>query len=80
MTPFHEFAIVFAALFVITNPLGNLGVFVSITEGDSEQFKKQQALKASLYSFALLFVFLYVANIFLNFLELPSMAFKLVVA
>jgi multiple antibiotic resistance protein len=67
MTPFHEFAIVFAALFVITNPLGNLGVFVSITEGDSEQFKKQQALKASLYSFALLFVFFVCGKYILEF-------------
>jgi multiple antibiotic resistance protein len=57
MTPFHEYAIVFAALFVITNPLGNLGVFASITEGDSDAFKKKQALKASIYSFTLLFVF-----------------------
>lgn len=57
MSPFHEFAIVFAALFVITNPLGNIGIFVSITKGDTEAFKKQQALKAAFYSFCLLFVF-----------------------
>ena len=57
MTPFHEFAMVFAALFVITNPIGNLGVFISITEGDSETFRKQQAKKAAIYSFGLLFVF-----------------------
>ncbi len=54
MTPFHEFAMVFAALFVITNPIGNLGVFISITEGDSETFRRQQAKKAA---FGLLFVF-----------------------
>jgi multiple antibiotic resistance protein len=57
MSPIQEFGVVFAALFVITNPLGNLGVFVSITKGDSEKFKKQQAFRAALYSFALLFVF-----------------------
>ena len=67
MTPLHEFAIVFAALFVITNPLGNLGVFVSITKGDTEQFKKQQAFKAALYSFALLFVFFIAGKYILEF-------------
>jgi multiple antibiotic resistance protein len=57
LTYFHQFAVVFVALFVITNPLGNLGVFVSITKGDSPSYKKQQALKASIYSFGLLFIF-----------------------
>ena len=57
MTPFQEFSFVFAALFVITNPIGNLGVFVSITEGDSDAYRRSQALKAAIYSFALLFVF-----------------------
>ena len=67
MTPFHEFAIVFAALFVITNPLGNLGIFVSITQGDTESFKKQQAMKAAFYSFCLLFVFFIAGKYILEF-------------
>jgi len=67
MVPFHQFAIVFIALFVITNPLGNLGVFVSITNGDTEAFKKQQAMKASIYSFLLLFVFFVAGKYILEF-------------
>ncbi len=64
---FDHFAIVFVALFVITNPFGNIGVFVSLTEGDSEAFKKQQALKAAIYSFILLFVFFVAGKYILNF-------------
>jgi len=67
MTPIHEFAVVFASLFVITNPLGNLGVFVSITKGDSEPFKKKQAMKASFYSFLLLFIFFIGGKYILDF-------------
>ena len=67
MTPFHQFSIVFAALFVITNPLGNLGVFISITEGDSEAFRKRQALKAAVYSFCLLFTFFVGGKFILEF-------------
>jgi len=67
MSPLNEFAVVFAALFVITNPLGNLGVFVSITEGDTEAFKKWQAMKASIYSFGLLFIFFIGGKYILNF-------------
>ena len=64
---FDHFTIVFVALFVITNPFGNIGVFVSLTEGDSEAFKKQQALKAAIYSFILLFVFFVAGKYILNF-------------
>ncbi len=67
MSPFHEFAVVFAALFVITNPLGNLGVFLSITEGDTEAFKKRQAMKASIYSFGMLFIFFIGGKYILDF-------------
>lgn len=67
MSPLQEFGVVFAALFVITNPLGNLGVFVSITKGDTEEFKKMQALKAALFSFALLFVFFIGGRFILEF-------------
>ena len=67
MEPIHEFAVVFTALIVITNPLGNLGAFVSITEGDTEEFKKKQALKAAVYSFFLLFVFFIGGKYILNF-------------
>lgn len=67
MSAIHHFAIVFAALFVITNPFGNIGVFVSLTEGDSDSFKKQQAMKAAFYSFGLLFVFFVGGQYILNF-------------
>jgi len=67
MSPLHEFAIVFAALIVITNPLGNLGAFISITEGSSESFKKKQAKKAAIYSFFLLFVFFIAGRYILEF-------------
>ena len=67
LTYFHQFAVVFVALFVITNPLGNLGVFVSITKGDSQSYKKQQALKAAIYSFGLLFIFFVGGKYILHF-------------
>ena len=53
----HQFIAIFVSLFVITDPFGNVGIFLSLTEGDSEQFRQKQALKGAVYSFFLMFVF-----------------------
>jgi multiple antibiotic resistance protein len=53
----QHFITVFISLFVITDPFGNIGIFLSITDGDGEAFRRKQAFKGSLYSFLLMFVF-----------------------
>ncbi len=53
----QHFVAIFISLFVITDPFGNVGIFLSITDGDDESFRRKQAFKGSLYSFLLLFVF-----------------------
>ena len=53
----QHFIAIFISLFVITDPFGNIGIFLSITEGDDESFRNKQAFKGSLYSFGLMFVF-----------------------
>ncbi len=53
----QHFIAIFISLFVITDPFGNIGIFLSITEGDDASFRRKQAFKGSLYSFLLMFVF-----------------------
>jgi multiple antibiotic resistance protein len=53
----HQFIAIFISLFVITDPFGNIGIFLSITDGDDAQYRRTQALKGSIYSFLLMFVF-----------------------
>ena len=53
----QQFIAIFISLFVITDPFGNIGIFLSITEGDDEKCRRKQAMKGSLYSFILMFVF-----------------------
>lgn len=53
----QQFIAIFISLFVITDPFGNIGIFLSITEGDDEKSRRRQAFKGSLYSFVLMFVF-----------------------
>jgi len=57
----------FVSLFVITDPLGNVGIFLSITEGDNQATRHRQALKGSIYAFFLLAAFLYAGTHILDF-------------
>ena len=53
----QQFIAIFISLFVITDPFGNVGIFLSITDGDDVTYRRTQALKGSIYSFVLMFVF-----------------------
>jgi len=53
----QHFIAIFVSLFVITDPFGNVGIFLSITDGGDEAFRRKMAFKGSLYSFLLMFVF-----------------------
>ena len=57
MELWHDFVAIFIALFVMTDPLGNVAIFLGITEGDGLAVRRRQALKAAIYVFLLLFVF-----------------------
>ena len=53
----QQFIAIFISLFVITDPFGNIGIFLSITDGDDATYRRTQALKGSIYSFLLMFIF-----------------------
>lgn len=55
------------SLIVITNPLSKLPLFVSLTQGMSEERRRQQALWAGIYSAAIMLVSLAGGNMLLAF-------------
>jgi multiple antibiotic resistance protein len=55
------------ALLPITNPVSTAAVFMSITGGDSTENRRKQALKGSLYAFAILIVFLITGTLIMEF-------------
>lgn len=57
----------FMALLPICNPLGNAAIFLSITEGDSLEFRHQQARKGAIYMFALLILFATTGTVLMHF-------------
>jgi len=54
-------------LFAIVNPFGAVPVFVSLTQNDSNSWKRNQAMKGSIGMVAILTVFLIIGTHLLNF-------------
>lgn len=67
----------FVSLFVITDPFGNVGIFLSITEGDDEATRRKQAFRGNLYALLLLLAFLYGGTYILEFFGITLNAVNL---
>lgn len=77
MEYWHDFVTIFVALFVITDPFGNVGIFLSITEGDDLATRRKQAMKASFYVFLLLFVFFVAGTYIMHFFGITLDAIRI---
>ncbi len=67
---FAEFLATFVALIAIIDPLGNVGVLVSITEGDSHEKRSNQVRRGHLYAVILLMSFYLVGGPIMNFFHI----------
>lgn len=65
------------SLIVITNPLSKLPLFVSLTQGMSEDRRRQQALWAGIYSAAIMLVSLAGGNMLLAFFGISYGAMRI---
>ena len=65
------------SLIVITNPLSKLPLFVSLTQGVSEERRRQQALWAGIYSAAIMLVSLLGGNMLLAFFGISYGAMRI---
>ncbi len=65
------------SLIVITNPLSKLPLFVSLTQGMSEERRRQQALWAGIYSAAIMLVSLAGGNMLLAFFGISYGAMRI---
>ena len=74
---FELFLGAFVSLLVITDPFGNVGIFLSITEGDDLKSRRQQALRGNLYALLLLLAFLYGGTYILEFFGITLNAVNL---
>ncbi|RDC63837.1 MarC family protein [Adhaeribacter pallidiroseus] len=60
----------FSALFSVVNPFGAMPVFLTLTQDDTPERRRQQALRACLYMIGILAVFFLAGQYILNFFGL----------
>lgn len=66
----HLILTTFLALFPITNPFGNAGIFLSLTAGQTSSERRSLALRGSFYMFLILESFLIGGGFILKFFDL----------
>ena len=74
---FRFFGEAFITLFVITDPIGTMPVFLALTRGYAERQRKRQALQAACVAFGVIVVFAVFGQTLLNFLNITVPALQL---
>lgn len=64
------------SFFAVMNPIGNIPIFISLTNGYSQHQKKRTARKAALVSFCILTVFLVLGNFIFAMFDITIHAFR----
>lgn len=78
MRDFFTYGVVaFSAIFFVVDPIAVLPVFITITEGDSAQKRKQMALRACLVAALILLTFLLAGGLIFKLFSLTLAAFRI---
>lgn len=64
------------SFFAVMNPIGNIPIFISLTNGYSDQQKKHTARKAAIVSLSILTVFLILGNFIFSMFGITIHAFR----
>lgn len=67
----------FTMLFVIMDPIGNMPIFMSLTESPREGYRKLMAKRSVLIGFFVMLFFAYAGEVFLNLLGITLPAFRI---
>ncbi|MDG5768235.1 MarC family NAAT transporter [Balneolales bacterium ANBcel1] len=67
MTFFAFLIASFTSLLSIANPFAAMPFFLAMTDGDTDEHRRQQALKASMYTLLILMIFLFGGNYIISF-------------
>jgi multiple antibiotic resistance protein len=72
---FNDILLAFLAIFPVVNPFSKPPIFLSITEGWTDQERRREAFKACLYAFIILLVSLLAGTFILSFfsISLPAL-------
>tara|TARA_R110001583_G_scaffold60713_2_gene180148 strand:+ start:43045 stop:43653 length:609 start_codon:yes stop_codon:yes gene_type:complete len=72
-----DYVATFIFLFAVIDPIGTIPVFIAVTRLFDKKEKRKIALKATLYSAAILLFFLVLGEFILTSIEIPLSAFQI---
>ena len=73
----HELLAIFIFFFAVIDPIGTVPVFIAVTRGDDEKFKRKVIYKAVGVSAVVLLFFVLAGEQLLNAIEIPLSAFQI---
>lgn len=73
----NEFLAIFIFFFAVIDPIGTVPVFIAVTRGDSEKFKRKVVYKAVAVSALVLLFFVIAGEALLNAIDIPLSAFQI---
>lgn len=73
----NELIAIFIFFFAVIDPIGTVPVFIAVTRGDDEKFKRKVALKAVAVAALLLLFFILAGELLLNAIKIPLSAFQI---
>lgn len=73
----NELLAIFIIFFAVIDPIGTVPVFIAVTQGDSEKFKRKVVYKAVTVSAAVLLFFVVAGEALLNAINIPLSAFQI---
>lgn len=73
----NELVAIFIFFFAVIDPIGTVPVFIAVTRGDDEKFKRKVAFKAVGVSALLLLFFVLAGELLLNAIKIPLSAFQI---
>lgn len=71
------FILCFSSLFALINPIGNVPIFITITENYSQKERNKIALKAVIFSLLVLVIFALIGDIIFSFYGITIHAFRI---
>ena len=73
----HELLAIFIFFFAVIDPIGTIPVFIAVTRGDDDKFKRKVIFKAVGVSALVLLFFVVAGEQLLNVIEIPLSAFQI---
>ena len=77
MIDIEFFILCFSSLFALINPIGNVPIFITLTENYTQKERSVIALKSIIFSFIVLIIFAMIGELIFSFYGITIHAFRI---